>query len=94
MPGPYRTEESPLAGDAQASSHTPPPAAGSPTPGGPGAVDARGGTAPNRGQDSSGNPSANNQKPKTFSERQYLENMKQDLNLESLRNEDLGKYIK
>ena len=56
-------------------------------------MDARGDTARNRGQDSSGNSNADHQRPKTFSERQYLENMKQDLDLESLRKEDLGKYI-
>ncbi|KAI3053329.1 hypothetical protein CBS147353_11498 [Aspergillus niger] len=93
MPGPYPKEAIPLASGVQSSSHSLPPAAGSPTPGATEAVEASGSAAHSHGQDRSGNPDADEQKPKTFSERQYLENMKQDLGLESLRNEALGQYM-
>ncbi|GKZ75214.1 hypothetical protein AnigIFM50267_003319 [Aspergillus niger] len=93
MPGPYPKEANPLASRVRTSNHSPPPAAGSPTPGATEAAEASGSAAHSHGQDRSGNPDADEQKPKTFSERQYLENMKQDLGLESLRNEDLGQYM-
>lgn len=93
VPGPDRKEETPLASGAQTSSPSPPPAASSPAPGAAEAMVASGSTAPNHGQDGSGNSSAANQTPKTFSERQYLENMKQDLDLESVRNRDFGEYV-
>ncbi|KAL7649173.1 hypothetical protein ACMYSQ_012398 [Aspergillus niger] len=93
MPGPYPKEAIPLASGVQTSSHSPPPAAGSPTPGATEAAEASGSATHSHGKDRSGNPDADEQKPKTFSERQYLENMKQDLGLESLRNEDLGQYM-
>ncbi|KAI3035114.1 hypothetical protein CBS76997_10744 [Aspergillus niger] len=93
MPGPYRKEGIPLASGVQPSSNSPPPAAGSLTLGAAEAAEANGSAAHSHGQDSSGNLDADEQKPKTFSERQYLENMKQDLGLESLRNEDLGQYM-
>ncbi|OJZ79881.1 hypothetical protein ASPFODRAFT_213026 [Aspergillus luchuensis CBS 106.47] len=83
----------PLASGVQTSSHSPPPAAGSPTPEAAEAAEASGSAAHSDGQDSSGNPDADEQEPKIFSECQHLENMKQDLDLENLRNEDPGKYI-
>ena len=71
MPGPYRKEGIPLASGVQPSSNSPLPAAGSLTLGAAEAAEANGSAAHSHGQDSSGNLDADEQKPKTFSERQY-----------------------
>ena len=90
MPGPHRTEGTSLASGNQASTDSSPTSTGARSSE---TTDAGGSGAPGHGRDGFGNPNADEQKPKTFSERQYLENMKQDLGLEELQNSDMGKYI-
>lgn len=90
MPEPHRKEATPLAPGNQASTDSTPTTTGARSSE---TTEAGGSGAPGHGRDGSANPNAHEQKPKTFSQHQYLENMKQDLGLGELQNSDMGKYI-
>lgn len=93
MLGPHRKEGTLLAPRNRLSTDSTPTSTGARSSETTDAVEAGGSAAPDHGRDGSGNPNADEQRPKTFSERQYLENIKRELGLEELRHSDMGKYM-
>ncbi|KAH8430038.1 uncharacterized protein LDX57_007710 [Aspergillus melleus] len=92
MAGPYHQDSTPMVSGGQAFYDS------SPTSKGPQNLEpteASSSAAQDHGRDNAGNSNTDQQKPKTFSQQQYVENMKLDIDLdEELRKTDLGSYMK